>query len=179
MLHVITFQNVAMAIDFCKEDRVYPFNLEETIIATNYSKVASKCYRHMYDAYNLAKNTNYDGFFWGFVTDSISPTENFSIYERIADMLGLDDEDLESTVIMDLVIPDDFGLVSDFYYWTDYVCYELASDLSKSVPSMDFNDLKDDLFNDRKSEKQVIFPYIYRPMIMDIHMAHEIIERRD
>lgn len=179
MLHVITFQNVAMAIDFCKEDWVSPFNLEETIIATNYSKVASKCYRHMYDEYNSAKNTNYDGFFWGFVADSISPTESFSIYDRIVDMLGLDDEDLKSMVIMDLVIPDNFGLVSDFYYWTDYVCNELASDLSKSVPSMNFNDLKVDLFNDRKSEKQVIFPYIHRSMIKDVHMALEIIERRD
>lgn len=194
MLHIITFQNVAMAIDFCKEDRVYPFNLEETIIATNYSRVTSQCYRYMYDAYNSAKNTNYDGFFWGFIADTISSAKNFSIYKRIADMhgsndaelksmviadmLGLDNDDLESMVVMELDIPDDFGLVTDFYYWSDLIYYKIEN-ISESVSSDNLVELKRNLFNDRKSVKQIVFPYIDRSMISDVYMARELLEKRD
>lgn len=178
MLHVITFQSAAMVIDFCKEDRVYPFNLEETIIASNYSEVAIQCYHYMYEIYNRTKKTNYDGFFWGFLSDTISPIGDMSIYERAADMIDLKDEDLDSTVIMDLRIPDDLGLITDFYNWTDLIFCKLEHDM-KFISARSFDEIRNDLFDPRVSEKQVVFPYIDRSMISDVYMARELLERRD
>lgn len=177
MLHVITFQNAAMAIDFCKDDRVYPFNLEETIIASNYSDAATQCYHYMYELYNAIKKTNCDGLFWGFLADTISPTRRMSMYERAADMINLKYEDLGSIVIMGLDIPDDLGLITDFYNWTDLIYYKTTHD-TKFALNRSFDDIKNDLFDPRVSEKQVVFPYIDRSMISDVYMARELIRKK-
>lgn len=116
-------------------------------------------YKRLFDDYNKLKNTSYDNFFWAFsdlLTDNLSYAVN-----RSAEMIGMyiSDESTENVLILE--VPDDICLATDFYNFSDEIfAYEFPNELESNW---------ENIYSERKSEKQIIFPYIDESMLIKIY----------
>ena len=113
--------------------------------------IASVVYQRLFNDYNYKKSTDYNSFFWGFSelrTDNL----DYAIL-RACDMIGT----YRGKVLI-LEILDDLCLETDFYNFCDEIfAYNYPDEL---------NSVWESIYENRDSEKQVIFPYIDPEMII-------------
>lgn len=109
---------------------------------------ALEVYKRLFNDYNQKKNVNYSSFFWGFsklLTDNLDDA-----IERACDMIGTDFTSEWKVLVLD--VPDELCLETDFYNFSDEIfAYQYPNELESIWES---------IYEQRESERQVIFPYI-------------------
>lgn len=112
---------------------------------------ALEVYKRLFNDYNQKKNTNYNSFFWGFtelLTDDLEEA-----VDRACEMIRVYDGK-----VMVLDVPDELCLETDFYNFSDEIYAHMYPDELESM--------WDNIYEERDSERQVIFPYIDPDMIL-------------
>lgn len=129
-------------------------------------KNAWPIYKRLFNDYNKKYNTNYTSFFWGFSKLMTNNLKDAVI--KAASMIGfykISEDNTENVIILD--IPDEICLETDFYNFTDEIyAYQYPDELSSIWES---------IYDDRISEKQVIFPYIDKNMVIEIFKLNKFI----
>lgn len=117
---------------------------------------AISVYRRLFADYNAQKKTSYESFFWAF-SDLRTKNLTEAIY-RALEMVGKSTDTNGTDKIYVLDVPEELCLETDFYNFTDeiYAC-EHPEELQSIWNS---------IYEKRKSERQVIFPYIEESMVM-------------
>lgn len=109
-------------------------------------------YQRLFDDYNRQKGTDYKSFFWGFsklLTDDLDAQ-----IKRAREMIGA----TGSTKVLILEVPSEICLETDFYNFSDEI---YAAQFSDELESM-----WETIYQKRNAERQVIFPYIDKTMIL-------------
>jgi hypothetical protein len=109
---------------------------------------AIEVYKRLFNDYNQKKNTNYHSFFWGFsklLTDNLDDA-----IERAFEMIGMDFTTEWKVLVLD--VSDELCLETDFYNFSDEIYAHQYPDELESC--------WDYIYEERESERQVIFPYI-------------------
>ena len=77
----------------------------------------------------------------------------------------------EEVVLLELSIPENLILLSDYYNWADCMYfYEYPDELESEVGYTSFERLKEDVFYiDDQGYTQAIFPYIKKDMILNVY----------
>ena len=105
-------------------------------------------YQRLFGDYNEKKGTSYESFFWGF---SELRTNDLDVATtRALEMIGM--LDAENCKVLILDVPDEICLETDFYNFSDEIfAYQYPDELQSHW---------DCIYDNRNSEKQIIFPYI-------------------
>lgn len=124
-------------------------------------KHALPVYQRLFDDYNKKFNTNYNNFFFGF-SKLLMGMDDMPIIphniNRALEMIGKRKLSEDNKVAYWLKIPEELCLESDFYNFSDAI-FELEEPGSVNI------DWERDIYSDRESEKQVIFPYIKKEWV--------------
>lgn len=113
-------------------------------------------YHRLFTNYNMKNRTDYDNFFWGF-SKLRKDNLNEAVF-RAAEMIGINISDKSTEQILILEVPDEICLITDFYNFSDEIfAYENPNELDSAW---------ENIYSNRDSEKQVIFPYIDEEMIV-------------
>lgn len=127
---------------------------------------AKPIYERLFKDYNDKKETNYNNFFWGF--SELLQDKLVDCAKRASEMIGLlhiSDKNTEKLFLLD--VPDEICLETDFYNFSDEIyAYEFPEELSSHW---------ENIYSNRKSEKQVIFPYIDDSMILSVFDLKDIL----
>lgn len=110
-------------------------------------------YHRLFKDYNSTKGTHYESFFWGFSKLCTDDLDKAVI--RACEMIGLE-EDTGQVLILD--VPDEICLETDFYNFSDEIYAFLYP---KELESCWIS-----IYENRESERQVIFPCIAPNMII-------------
>ena len=145
-MKVLTIQSGDLEI----VNRIFPDNTKCNHIN------ALPVYQRLFEDYNTNKKTSYKGFFWAF-SDLRTKDLKEAIF-RAVEMIGIDISAESKEQVFILEVPDEICLVSDFYNFSDEIyAYENPGELDS---------MWENIYSTRKSEKQVIFPYIDESMIL-------------
>lgn len=140
-MKVLTIQSKELNVN----ERVYA-----DVTKCNYPN-ALDVYKRLFSDYNQKNNTNYNSFFWGFtelLTDDLEEA-----VDRACEMIGA-----YEGMIFILEVPDELCLETDFYNFSDEIYAHMCPDELESM--------WDNIYKERDSERQVIFPYIDPDMIL-------------
>lgn len=113
---------------------------------------ALPAYHHLFADYNKKKGTNYTAFFWGFSELLVDGLDKQ--IKRACEMINSTGE----TKALVLEVPDHLCLETDFYNFSDEI---YASEFPYELESV-----WELIYENRNSEKQVIFPYIDKSMVI-------------
>lgn len=115
---------------------------------------ALEVYHRLFNDYNQRKNTRYSSFLWGFsklLADNLDDA-----IKRASEMIGVDTTKKWKVLVLD--IPSELCLETDFYNFADEIfAYMYPEELTSCW---------DYIYEERESERQVIFPYIDNSWIM-------------
>ena len=130
-------------------------------------KHALPIYHRLFDDYNKKYQTNYTAFFWGF---SKLLTNNLDeAVKRASEMIGLFELEKVTENVLILEVPDEICLETDFYNFTDEIyAYEHPDELQSIWNS---------IYDKRDSERQIIFPYIDKSMILEVYKLKDFSKR--
>lgn len=139
-MRILTIQSMELNTD----TRVYADNSK-----CNHPN-ALEVYKRLFDDYNRKNKTDYKSFFWGFsklMTDDLDEA-----ISRAREMIGA-----HNGKVLVLNIPNELCLETDFYNFADEIFAHMHPDELESI--------WESVYEERESERQVIFPYIEPTMI--------------
>ena len=122
-------------------------------------------YKRLFLDYNQIFHTNYSNFFWAF-TDLLTEDLEYAV-KRAAMMIAIPISELSEENVFILKVPSNIILETDFYNFSDEI---YAYMFPESLCS-----LWHTIYNVRKAEKQIIFPYIDENMITKKYKLSEFV----